>query len=88
MITTPNKDTVPQYIWDQYDKYASEYELSVYNDEECRQFVHIPLKNDTNINFIFHIIVRNFYLQHLIKLNYQNKFYQHSMWYYLISILL
>ena len=39
MITTPNKDTVPQYIWDQYDKYASEYEISVYNDEDCRQFL-------------------------------------------------
>tara|TARA_Y100000389_G_C17403612_1_gene486788 strand:- start:278 stop:1048 length:771 start_codon:yes stop_codon:yes gene_type:complete len=39
IITTPNKDTVPQYIWDQYDKYASEYKLSIYNDDDCRQFL-------------------------------------------------
>tara|TARA_Y100000389_G_scaffold76463_1_gene73173 strand:+ start:12178 stop:12903 length:726 start_codon:yes stop_codon:yes gene_type:complete len=39
MITTVNKDTVPQYVWDQYDKYASEYELYIYDDEDCRQFL-------------------------------------------------
>lgn len=39
MITTPDKDTVPKYIWDQYDKYAIEYKLNVYDDDECRHFL-------------------------------------------------
>ena len=39
MITTPNKDTVPQYIWDQYDKYAIEYKLNIYDDDDCRKFL-------------------------------------------------
>lgn len=39
MITTPNKDTVPKYIWEQYDKYASGYKINVYDDEDCKRFL-------------------------------------------------
>ena len=39
MLTTKDKSKIPQYILDQYARYAPEYRLSVYDDGECREYL-------------------------------------------------
>lgn len=38
-LTIKDKSKIPRYIYDQYERYAPEYRLVVYDDEECVQFL-------------------------------------------------
>lgn len=39
MLTTKDKKQIPGHILQQYEKYAPEYRLRIFDDEDCRQFL-------------------------------------------------
>lgn len=39
MLTTRNKATIPEHIHSQYKKYASDYEVTIFDDNDCVKFL-------------------------------------------------
>lgn len=39
VMTTKDKSVIPSYILDQYRTYAPEYQLTIFDDGECREFL-------------------------------------------------
>lgn len=39
VLTTRDKSTIPPHIYEQYKKYAKEYELRVFDDKDCETFL-------------------------------------------------
>lgn len=39
IMTTKNKNSIPEYIFKQYDVFANGYNVTVYDDEECKTFL-------------------------------------------------
>ena len=47
-MTIKDKKYIPQYIYDQYQKYANGYTLEIFDDDECKEF----LRKEYNENYV------------------------------------